>query len=448
MQKRLFVNIMSFDYFDILPEIKDGISDMGFSEPTAIQKLAIPPALKGLDIISQAQTGSGKTLAFAIPSLNKVWIPDKSPQILVLTPTRELAIQVAGEFVKISNFMEKLRVLPVYGGQAIGKQTRVLKKGVHVVIGTPGRIIDHINRGNLDVSTISTLVLDEADEMLDMGFIEDIEEIISYTPKQRQTLLFSATISDDVKRIAKKYEKNPKFIKTKDNKGNKPKIKQYYFETPRNKKIQALNNILELYDINLALLFCNTKKQVDFLYKKLKNKGYNVAALHGDMKQVKRDRIMEKFRKSKISILIATDVAARGIDVSNVEVVFNYDLPESDEVYVHRIGRCGRAGSTGYALSFVTGRDVKYLRSIQKFTKTKIKQAKVPTNKEVEFKKSRIVLNEVKDILNNENNINTDINNYLIEEMIKEGYNNKDIISALIEIVKNNNKKSNKKEKR
>ncbi|WP_295721867.1 DEAD/DEAH box helicase [uncultured Methanobrevibacter sp.] len=436
---------MSFDYFDILDDIKDAIEDMGFSEPTPIQILAIPPALEGLDIIAQAQTGSGKTLAFAIPSLNKIWIPDRSPQILVLTPTRELAIQIAGEFVKLSNFMEKLRILPVYGGQAIGKQTRVLKKGVHVVIGTPGRIIDHINRGNLDVSTISTLVLDEADEMLDMGFIEDMEEIISYTPKQRQTMLFSATISDDIKNIAQKYEKNPKFLKTKDNNTNKPKIKEYYFETPRNKKFRALINIFELYDINLALVFCNTKNQVDFLNKKLKNRGFNVSAIHGNMKQVKRDRIMEKFRKSKINILIATDVAARGIDVSNVEIVFNYDLPEIDEVYVHRIGRCGRAGSTGYALSFVTGRDVKYLRSIQRFTKTKITKLKVPTVEDVELKKSKKVIDELKDILNNDDNKDNKINNInksLIKQLQNEGYKNIEIISALIEIVKMN-KKSN-----
>ena len=341
---------MSFDYFNIIDEIKDGIKDMGFSQPTPVQNLAIPPALEGLDIIVQAQTGSGKTLAFAVPSLNKIWIPDKSPQILVLTPTRELTIQVAGEFVKLSNFMEKLKILPVYGGQPIGKQSRVLKKGVHIIIGTPGRIIDHINRGNLDISTISTLILDEADEMLDMGFIDDIEEIISHTPKQRQTLLFSATISDEVKNIARRYEINPKFLKIKDDKVTKPKIKQYYYETPRNKKIQALYNTLEFYEVNLALVFCNTKSQVDFLYKKLKNKGYNVASLHGDMKQIKRDRIMNKFRKTKINILIATDIAARGIDVSEVGLVINYDLPESDEVYIHRIGRCGRAGSTGYAL--------------------------------------------------------------------------------------------------
>ncbi len=436
---------MSFNYFDILDEIKDAVEDMGFSEPTPIQMLAIPPALEGLDIIAQAQTGSGKTLAFAIAALNKIWIPDRSPQILVLTPTRELAIQVAGEFVKLSNFMEKLRVLPVYGGQPIGKQTRVLKKGVHVVIGTPGRIIDHINRGNLDVSTISTLILDEADEMLDMGFIEDIEEIISHTPKQRQTMLFSATISEEVKNIAQKYEKNPKFLKTKDNITNKPKIEQYYFETPRNKKLTALNNILELYTINLALIFCNTKNQVDFLSKKLKNRGFNVAALHGNMKQAKRDRIMEKFRKSKINILIATDVAARGIDVSNIELVFNYDLPESDEVYVHRIGRCGRAGSTGYALSFVSGRDVKYLRSIQKFTKTKITKLKVPTIEDVELKKSQKVIDELKDILNNKdnkNNNNYNINKSLIKQLQNEGYKNIEIISALIEIIKRN-KKSN-----
>lgn len=425
---------VKFDDFNIRKEIKKGIRDMGFEEPSPIQKRAIPECLKGHDIIGQAQTGTGKTVAFAVPALNKIWVPDKSPQVLVLTPTRELAIQVAGEFGKLSQYMKKLRILPVYGGQPIGRQIRVLKKGVHVVIGTPGRVIDHIHRGTLDVSAIETLVLDEADEMLDMGFIDDIEKIIKKTPRSRQTLLFSATISKDIKRIAKKYQKNPKHIKIKSSKLTVPKIKQYYFEVQRSKKVNILCNILDLYDINLALVFCNTKKQVDFLGRKLKSRGYSVGAIHGDMKQVKRDRVMEKFRKGKIDLLIATDVAARGIDVPNVEVVFNYDVPSSDEFYVHRIGRTGRAGQVGYAFTFVSGRDVKQFRSIRKNTHQRIKQRKAPTFDDVEMKKYNIILNDVKRIIDNEN-LNKNLK--LIENLMMDDYNSVEIAAALLKLVKN-----------
>ena len=426
---------INFNDFNIKDEIKRAIKDMGFEEPSLIQKKAIPEGLKGRDLIGQAQTGTGKTVAFAVPALNKIWIEDKSPQVLVLTPTRELAIQVAGEFGKLSQYMKKLRILPVYGGQPIGRQTRFLKKGVHVVIGTPGRVIDHINRGNLDVSAIETLVLDEADEMLDMGFIDDIEKIIKRTPKNRQTLLFSATISKDIKRIANKYQNNPEHIKIKPTKFTVPKINQYYFEDPRNKKISVLCNILDLYDINLALVFCNTKKQVDFLKRKMKSRGYSVGAIHGDMKQTKRDRVMDKFRKGKIDLLIATDVAARGIDVPNVEVVFNYDVPSSDEFYVHRIGRTGRAGKVGYAFTFVSGRDVKQFRSIRRNTHQKIKQRKAPTFEDVEMKKYNIILNEVKNIIDNKD-LSKNIN--LIENLMVEDYDSVEIAAALLKLIKKN----------
>lgn len=424
---------ISFNDFKISNEIKKALEEMGFEEPTPIQKLAIPPALKGKDVIGQAQTGSGKTVAYAIPALNKIWIPDKSPQVLVLTPTRELAIQVAGEFAKLSEFMDKIKILPVYGGQPIGRQTRVLKKGVHIVIGTCGRVLDHLRKGTLDISAIETLILDEADEMLDMGFIEDIEDIIAQTPKQRQTLLFSATMPNEIKRIAQKYQNNPKFLKVKETRLTVPKIEQYYFETPRNKKISVLCNLLDMYDINLALVFCNTIKQVDFLQKKLKGRGYSVGAIHGKMKQDKRNRVMNKFRKGKIDILIATDVAARGIDVENVDVVFNYDVPNSDEFYVHRIGRTGRAGKVGYVFTFVSGRDVKYLRSIQEYTHTKIKQRKAPTFEDVENRRSNVILSDVKRVIDNEN-LDSDIK--LIENLILDDYNSVEIAAALLRLLK------------
>ena len=261
---------MNFNDLDICDEIKNSIGDMGFTKLTPIQKRAIPQALKGLDLIGQAQTGSGKTIAFAVPVIEKIFIPDKSPQAIVLCPTRELCMQVAGEIEKLASRIKKFKVLAVYGGQPIGKQTRVLKKGVHVVVGTPGRVIDHIERGNLDLIGIESVVLDEADEMLEMGFREDIERILADTPCQRQTLLFSATIPAEVRIIAEKYQKDPKFIKISDKKKNIPKITQYAFKCDIKDKFDSLLRLIEAYDVKLALVFCNTKKSVNYVSKHLK----------------------------------------------------------------------------------------------------------------------------------------------------------------------------------
>lgn len=252
---------ITFDDFEILAEIKKSIKEMGFEEPSPIQELTIPEALKGIDIIGQAQTGTGKTLAFTVPLLQKIFIPDNSPQAIVLCPTRELCIQVAGEIGKIGSHMKKLKILPVYGGQPIGRQIRVLNKGVHVVIGTPGRVLDHIERKTLDLKGISTVVLDEADEMLDMGFREDIEKILRHTPKQRQTLLFSATMPKEIKRITKFYQKKPKHLKVAQSQMTVPEITQYYFETKERDKLENLTRLIDVYDINLGLVFCNTKKK-------------------------------------------------------------------------------------------------------------------------------------------------------------------------------------------
>ena len=333
---------ITFDDFEILAEIKKSIKEMGFEEPSPIQELTIPEALKGIDIIGQAQTGTGKTLAFTVPLLQKIFIPDNSPQAIVLCPTRELCIQVAGEIGKIGSHMKKLKILPVYGGQPIGRQIRVLNKGVHVVIGTPGRVLDHIERKTLDLKGISTVVLDEADEMLDMGFREDIEKILRHTPKQRQTLLFSATMPKEIKRITKFYQKKPKHLKVAQSQMTVPEITQYYFETKEKDKLENLTRLIDVYDVNLGLVFCNTKKRVDWVAKNLRNRGYAAEGIHGDMNQKSRDKVMNKFRNGNIEILIATDVAARGIDVPNVEVVVNYDVPQNPEYYVHRIGRTGR----------------------------------------------------------------------------------------------------------
>ena len=385
---------MKFNDFDILDEIKKAVSEMGFKNTTPIQKKAIPLGLKGRDITAQAQTGSGKTLAFSIPILQKIFIADKSPQAIILCPTRELCIQVAGEIEKLAKYIKKFKVL---------KQTRVLKKGVHVVVGTPGRVIDHIQKGNLDLIGVESVVLDEADEMLDMGFRDDIETILKNTPHQRQTLLFSATIPSEIKKIAKNYQKNPEFIKIKSNKNTTPKITQFSFKTNPKYKFKDLCRLLEVYDVKSALIFCNTKKGVDFVFKNLKKNGYSSDALHGDMTQKMRDKVMNRFRNGNVQYLAATDVAARGLDISNLDVIVNYDVPQNFDDYIHRIGRTARAGNAGFAFTLVTSRDSVLFENIKNKSKVKILQKNLPTDKEMNALKNQIILDKVKSSIKNDN---------------------------------------------
>lgn len=380
---------MNFNDFNIRSEIKEAIEDMGFTKTTPIQSMAIPDALKGTDIIGQAQTGSGKTIAFAVPILEKIFIPDRSPQAIILCPTRELCMQVADEISKAGSKIKKLKVLAVYGGQPIGKQTRVLKKGVHIVVGTPGRVIDHIERGNLDLIGIESVVLDEADEMLEMGFREDIERILSDTPHQRQTLLFSATIPKEVRQIAEAYQKNPKFIKVSNKKKNVPKITQYSFRCDIKDKFDYLMRLIEAYDVNLVLIFCNTKKSVDYVKKHLKKHDFSADALHGDMTQQARDKVMNKFRNGNISILVATDVAARGLDIDGVDVVINYDVPQNNDDYIHRIGRTARAGKTGFAFTLVSKDEISRFKNILK--DNKIIEKEIPAQNEIDEIKVKLI---------------------------------------------------------
>ncbi len=395
--------MMNFDDLNISDEIRKAIGKMGFTDLTPIQKMAIPTALKGIDITAQAQTGSGKTIAFAIPILEKIFIDDKSPQAIVLCPTRELCLQVAGEIDKVGANIKKLKVLAVYGGQPIGKQTRVLKKGVHIVVGTPGRVIDHIQRGNLDLIGVERVVLDEADEMLDMGFRENIEEILKEIPYRKQTLLFSATIPQEIRKIAKNYQNNPKFIKISNKKQNIPKITQYAFKTNHKYKFNDLLRLIEAYDIKSALIFSNTKKGVDFIYKNLKKHECSAESIHGDMSQKTRDKVMNKFRNGNVSFLVATDVASRGLDISNLDFIINYDVPQNYDSYVHRIGRTARAGNTGFAFTLVSKEDVINFNNINKVSKGKIIEKKLPTDSEMEDIKNKRVLDEVKNSIEVDN---------------------------------------------
>jgi len=356
------------------------LSKVGFEEPTPIQVAAIPIIMKGGDVIGQAQTGTGKTAAFGIPIIEALQ-RGKKTAALILEPTRELAVQVAEEISKIGIY-KKVQILPVYGGKSIENQIRAFKRGVDIVVGTPGRILDHINRRTFSMSDLKIVVLDEADEMLDMGFIEDIETILKQTPSERQTLLFSATMPEPILAIAKKYMKKPEKIRV--NPGNMvvPKIKQVFYEVRNEDKISALARLLDVEDPALAIVFCHTKRDVDEVSQKLQHMGYNADALHGDYSQVRREEVMGKFRTGQIEILVATDVAARGLDIQNVSHVFNFSIPQNPDNYIHRIGRTGRAGKSGIAITFVTPREYTFLRQIERKAQTVIGKKKLPSHKE------------------------------------------------------------------
>lgn len=374
-----------FSDFPLHKNILQAIHDMGFEEPSPIQAACIPKILEGGDLIGQAQTGTGKTAAFGIPLVEKV-MPTNQIQAIVLTPTRELAIQVSGEIRRIAKY-KKIRTLPIYGGQSITHQIRALKQGVQVVIGTPGRVLDHLRRKTLKLDNVSVLVLDEADEMLDMGFIEDIETILRHLPEDRQTLLFSATMPPEIRRLANRYMKNPETVAISREEVTAPLIEQVYYKVFERNKLEGLCRILDSEDVDLGIIFCRTKRGVDELTEALQARGYLADGLHGDLSQAQRDKVMKAFREGSIEFLIATDVAARGIDVSNVTHVINYDIPQDPESYVHRIGRTGRAGRKGIAMTLVTPREMRQLMMIQKQTKAVILSRNLPSLEEVAERK-------------------------------------------------------------
>lgn len=388
-----------FEEMGLSEEIQKAVRYMGFEEASPIQAKAIPAMISGIDLIGQAQTGTGKTAAFGIPILEKVDPKLKKLQAIVLCPTRELAIQVADEIRNLSRYMHGIKVLPIYGGQDIVKQIRSLKSGTQIVIGTPGRVMDHMRRKTMKLDFVHTVVLDEADEMLNMGFREDIEFVLSGVPEERQTVLFSATMPKPIMEITKKFQNNAKVIKVTKKELTVPNIEQYYYDVKPKKKEEVLSRLLDIYSPRLSVVFCNTKKQVDLLVNALLGRGYFAAGLHGDMKQEQRDRVMQGFRTGKTEILVATDVAARGIDVDEVEAVFNYDLPQDDEYYVHRIGRTGRAGREGRAFSFVSGKEVYKLKEIQRYCKTKIYAQKVPSLNDVANTKMENILDDVERVI-------------------------------------------------
>ena len=422
-----------FDELNLDPRILRAVTDMGFEAASPIQAKAIPLEIEGKDIIGQAQTGTGKTAAFGIPLLQKIDPKNKKLQAVVLCPTRELAIQVADEIRSLAKYMHGIKVLPIYGGQEIVKQIRSLKDGVQVIIGTPGRVMDHMRRKTIKFGQVHTVVLDEADEMLNMGFLEDMETILSELPEERQTVMFSATMPAAIAEIAKKFQKEPEIVKVVKKDLTVPKVTQYYYEVKPKNKIEVMCRLLDMYAPKLSVVFCNTKRQVDELVLALQGRGYFAEGLHGDLKQVQRDRVMNGFRKGRTDILVATDVAARGIDVDDVEAVFNYDIPQDEEYYVHRIGRTGRAGREGKAFSLVVGKEVYKLRDIQRYCKTKIVPQPIPSIDDVTEIKADKILCQAEELLQD-----SDMNrliDIIEKKVLEEDYTTLDLAAGLLRMI-------------
>lgn len=421
-----------FGELELDKKIVNALTDMGFEEPSPIQAATIPLVLEGNDVIGQAQTGTGKTAAFGIPLVQSIH-DFKHIQALIMCPTRELAIQVAEEVGKIGR-TRRIKALPVYGGQPIERQIRALKNNVQIVIGTPGRLIDHINRGTIKLEHIKFLVLDEADEMLDMGFVDDIEEIMHALPTDRQTLLFSATMPRPILSLTKKYMKAPKNVTITKEELTVPLIEQYYFETKD--KIEGLCRLLDAEIEGKLIIFCRTKKGVDDLAIALSSRGYMAEGLHGDLSQNQRDRVMKKFREGTVDILIATDVAARGIDVDNITHVINFDIPQDPESYVHRIGRTGRAGNTGVAMTFITPREFRQLKLIERIAKTKIKRRQLPTAANVIERQRDQIISKMQTVLE----LNAYHDYMPIAESLLDEYSAEEVAAAALKLMQEGNK--------
>ncbi|WP_319005581.1 DEAD/DEAH box helicase [Metabacillus litoralis] len=393
---------LTFQELGLSSSLMESISKMGFEEPSPIQAQTIPLGLQNKDVIGQAQTGTGKTAAFGIPLIEKIDVNSNSIQAVVVAPTRELAIQVSEELYKIG-YHKRSRVLPIYGGQDINRQMRSLKKNPHIIVGTPGRLLDHINRKTVKLNAVHTMVLDEADEMLNMGFIEDIESILSNVPSDRQTLLFSATMPDPIRRIAEKFMKDPELVKVKAKEMTVPNITQYYLETHERKKFDVLTRLLDIQSPELAIVFGRTKRRVDELSEALTLRGYTAEGIHGDLTQAKRMSTLRKFKEGTIEVLVATDVAARGLDISGVTHVYNFDVPQDPESYVHRIGRTGRAGKTGMAMTFVTPREIDIVKNIERTTNRKMDRMKPPTVDEAIESQQQMTVEKIRSIVESDN---------------------------------------------
>jgi ATP-dependent RNA helicase DeaD len=425
MQKKLFAEL------GLSPELLKAVVQIGYEEATHIQSQAIPALLAGSDVVGQSQTGSGKTAAFALPAIEKVDVRVRAPQILILCPTRELAVQVAEEVAKLASFKKGVREIPIYGGQSYDRQLRGLRDGAQIIIGTPGRVMDHLDRRTLKLDQVKMVILDEADRMLDMGFLDDIRTVLKQAPAERQTVFFSATLPRPIQELIKTFTKNPVNVTIEAAALTMPAIDQVYYEVDRRSKLDVLCRLIDLQDITFGIIFCATKMMVDELTEHLAARGYAADKMHGDMTQAMRERVIAKFRKRGLDFLVATDVAARGLDVDDVEVVFNYDLPHDGDDYIHRIGRTGRAGRSGRAITFVSGRELYKMQNIIRFTKGKIRRERIPSEEEVEKKRANSFYDSLHKTLEEGKYERQDA---LIGRLLDQGYVATDIASALMHL--------------
>lgn len=406
---------MTFEELPLNEKTKKALKDAGYVSPTPIQEQAIPTILEGKDFIGQSKTGTGKTASYSLPMIEGIDASNKKVQAIVLCPTRELAVQVADETRKFLKYQEGIKTIAIYGGQSIETQIKMLKKGVQIVIGTPGRVMDHMRRKTLKLDHVKMCVLDEADEMLNMGFEEDIETILKDVPEERQTVLFSATMNKRIMGITKKYLKNPKKVKIQAEELTVNEIEQISISIKEAMKSETLMRLIQVYQPQKAIVFCNTKKRVDDLIEVLKQNHFKAEALHGDIKQTMRERIMKRMRNGEFQILVATDVVARGIDIQDVEFVLNYDVPQEEEYYVHRIGRTGRNGNTGKAITFVVGKEKSKLQSIKKYSNAKIKEGKIPTLAEINKIKNKVAIQKIQKVIDEKEFANEDLLKQLLE---------------------------------
>lgn len=418
---------------DLSPELKEAIKKMGFEKPSPIQSGTIPLLLNGRDIIGQAQTGTGKTAAFGIPMIQAADAGDRSIQSVVLCPTRELAIQVSEELKKLSSGKKSVKILPVYGGESIQIQLKALKRGVHVVVGTPGRVMDHMKRGTIKFDQVKMVVLDEADEMLNMGFLEDIEHILSAMPEKRQTVLFSATMPSPILKIAERFQNDPELIKVTREELTGSNISQYFYDISASDKLRLIERTMKAYGHQLAIVFCNTRIQVDNVASALTQMGIHAAGIHGDLNQAQRNKVLSSFKNGPVSVLVATDVAARGLDVNNVDAVFNYDIPLDPEYYVHRIGRTGRAGKTGQSFSFVSGsNDFRKLKRIESYAKVQIERLDAPSLKEIYEQRKRNLFFKLEKL--RDENI-PEVYFSIMDEFIEKGISHRQLSAALLSVL-------------
>lgn len=421
----------SFPELGISPDLLKAIESLGFEQPSPIQEQAIPVALEGRDVVGQSQTGSGKTMAFGIPVVQRVAAADRSTQALILCPTRELAMQVCSEIHKLTGFTEGVRATPIYGGASYDRQIRALHQGSQIVVGTPGRIRDFMERGNLRLDKLKMLVFDEADEMLDMGFRDEIDEVMKAVPAERQTIFFSATFDRRIRDLIDRYTSNPLEITIEHKALTVPTVEQRYYEVHGRSKLEVLCRVLDIEAPRLTIVFANTKKAVDDTTDALVARGYAADRLHGDLNQIMRERVMRNFRNAGIEVLVATDVAARGLDVSDVDLIVNFELPYDEEDYVHRIGRTGRAGKSGKAVSLVAGREIYLLQRIQRFINARITRAKVPSQEELEATRVDQRFEKLKATLESSGYASHE---HTIQRLLDAGFTATEISSALLDL--------------